>query len=167
MRYLFLTAFLFALTACPAADEAPRNPFWPIGYEGARHPISAEPRLRPEPKAEPAQTDAPARTDTGAQADEKPASEPAESAASAESTEEKLWAEALKAMDFGSALNFSSAKRSGAAVTINGRCYGVGDLVSKTVGDRRFTWSVESIAPDGKLKLKRLQHRSLGKNEEK
>jgi len=166
MRKVLLASMLLSLWSCPAEDELPRNPFWPQDFEGERHPITIEPRFKPKPKELPVRKPAADRLRAAAPTNRVSAAQAALAAAEQKrQLEEKLWAEARRTLNFGSAFSFNSGKQSTTAVTINGRSYVVGDLVSKNVGDNRFTWSVESVSADGKLKLKRLKYRSLKTNE--
>jgi len=162
MKGILLATVLIGFgLACPAGEGLPRNPFWPLGYEGMRYPITTEPRIKPLSREVPSPTAKPKTKDeSAAEAARKAAEE-------ARQKEEQLWSEAIRKLDFGTSVHFASTRATGSSVTIDGKCYGVGDLISKNVDNKRFTWSVEEISSDGKLKLKRLQYRSLRKNEQK
>jgi len=162
-----MTTHVFALFAAVAlqSDELPRDPFWPQGYEGTRYPITLEPRVKPKPRAV-APTVArknPTVASVRAQTD---AEEKAKAAARA-AEEEKLWSLARKSLHFGGTMGFNSANGTNAAIAINDRIYATGDFVSCNCGDLRFTWQIDAIAPDGKIKLRRVKHISLKGNQNK
>jgi len=151
-----LLPFLLVLVALPclAREALPRNPFWPQGVSGRRYPISAEPRFRLDVQT-------PATNDVKAVGAELFG----EGSSAADPTDDPIWAGATKALRFGSTLNFQTAERTQSAVTINGRIYAVGELVSVNYVGHRFTWRIESLSSDGKIRLKRITYRNIGLNQ--
>jgi len=193
MRRLLLGFALCACGASVAADASPvvgvRNPFWPMGYEGVREPISPHARPKPEPSADkagetpprPALTAAEKRAREAEQvAAEKAAKEAAEKAAKEKAEREAAeraeaerrkreitgahWDAARAALKIGGRLKLrdDDAGRN-SSVVINGKVYVDGDLISITHGSRRFTWRVEGLSDKGKLRLVRLRAKYLEK----
>lgn len=156
-----IVAALVASLACAAAfaDAEPlpvpvRNPFWPIGYEGERAVITAEPRVK---IALPAAG--------GADEDTRTAADVAASAAAtmmAESATSQHWIAARKTLSVGSPLivkGDDGTRRS--SVMINGKAYADGDYVSITHSGRRFTWKVLGLNDSDVLKLVRVRVRKV------
>jgi len=143
----------------PAADEIlPRNPFWPVGYNGKRYPISAEPRLKYGHM-----------TATGTNGVAEVSGEATGDAAYAmgvgnDLTEDPIWGDAVATLRFGATLAYADNDRSQSAIAINGRIYAVGDLVSINFKGHRLTWRVENLSSEGKITLKRLTYRKIGPN---
>ena len=128
-----------------------RNPFWPIGYEGEREEISAEPRVvvkaAPEAKDEKEET-ARAQQETRQMIMERATS--------------RNWAAARKSLRIGGtvfARQPDGSTRS--SVFINGRDYVDNDLVSVNFEGQRFTWRVTGLTGSGTLKLQRVRVRPL------
>ena len=128
-----------------------RNPFWPIGYEGEREEISAEPRVvvkaAPEAKDEKEET-ARAQHETRQMIMERATS--------------RNWAAARKSLRIGGtvfARQPDGSTRS--SVFINGRDYVDNDLVSVNFEGQRFTWRVTGLTGSGTLKLQRVRVRPL------
>jgi len=154
-RTIFLLSLLPALFL--QAEDPPRNPFWAQGYEGLRYPITTEPRIKPKPKtaAPKAKTIRKAPTASDVQSRIDAEAKARESAKIAE--ENNLWQAAGKTLKLGGTMGFGSADEKKVAITINGRIYVIGDRVSCNCGEYRFTWKIESLTPEGKLKLKRVK----------
>jgi len=140
------------LSTAATAEDLPRNPFWPQGYDGKRYPISAEPRYHLSHRRG-------VSTNSLALANSA-----ATSAAGLfdESSNDAIWSEALATLRFGATLAFSDSDRTQAAIEINDRVYAVGDLVSTNFKGHRLTWRVESFSSEGKVALKRLTYRKIG-----
>jgi len=168
-----------ALAALPlVAEDLPRNPFWPLGYEGVRRPISALPRFPTVQKPLPGTPEAKKEAERAAKA-ETVKKEKAKSAAkakaeaerkakeAAEKAENDLWDAAGKSMRFGGTMNLVSANGAPCRVfTINGRPYSAGDLISVNSGSFRFTWKLKELAGDGKLRLERVKRRPLDESKQ-
>ena len=75
--------------------------------------------------------------------------------------EAKLWIAARKALKIGGTMRTTDEKGSHQSVTINGRIYGDGDLISSNHEGRRFTWRVKNLTESGTLKLVRVRVREL------
>ena len=138
------TAILFAAMLL-------RNPFWPIGYEGEREEISAEPRVTvkaaPEAKDEAEET-AKAQQETRQMIMERATS--------------RNWAAARKSLRIGGTVLARQPDGSTkSSVFINGRDYVDNDLVSVNFEGQRFTWRVTGLTGSGTLKLKRVRVRPL------
>ena len=157
------------LAAAMAATIPLRNPFWPIGYDGEREPISAEPRFevsifyqnngftaRSAPTEEETLKDA----ETSVNPEAIAAAEAAE-AASHDKGEGRLWIAARKSLRIGGTLRVGSGTDSRQAVNINGNIYADGDLVSANVDGLRFTWRVKGLTETGTLRLQRIRMREL------
>ena len=129
-----------------------RNPFWPIGYEGEREVISAEPRVvvkaAPEPKEE-IQT-----------AKSQQESRQRENEMKRDTS--RNWIAARKKLRIGGtvlAKQPDGTMRS--SVFINGRDYVDNDYVSINHDGHRFTWRVTGLTEKGTLKLERVRSRPL------
>jgi len=126
-----------------AAAIAVRNPFWPIGYEGVRQPISAEPIVDVKPAANASDDD----TATAAMA-----------ARSSQTVSSRHWIEARKTLRIGGiAVVTDKDGRKRQCVMINGLAYGDGDLISTNHGGRRFTWRVKGLTEGATIKLTRVR----------
>ena len=163
MSFVLLAAALTAATPV-------RDPFWPVGYEGTRHVISAEPRL-PPPDSMAAEDAAPAKDAAGtvdALGEVAVARQAEEQRLAAQMAER--WNVARKALSVGGSVMTRSA--GGAAnvtsVLINGKAYGVGDLVCVDRDGYRFVWRIGRNDADGNLRLNRVRAVNLkeikGKN---
>ena len=147
----------FLLLAAAMAATAPvRDPFWPVGFEGERHVISAEPRAVAEGKAATGEVrpPAPAGTNVVVVAD---AGE--EWARRAEAARRKLemdrrWAAAVKQLSFGGAVKL---EKGASAVLVNGRARTAGDYVRVDHDGYRFIWRVARSATEQKLRLERVK----------
>ena len=128
-----------------------RNPFWPIGYEGEREEISAEPRVAvkaaPEAKEETEET-AKAQQETRQMIMERATS--------------RNWAAARKSLRIGGTVLARQPDGSTkSSIFINGRDYVDNDLVSVNFEGHRFTWRVTGLTGTGTLKLQRVRVRPL------
>ena len=147
----------FLLLAAAMAATAPvRDPFWPVGFEGERHPISVEPRFAPETglKAEATASAVPVKTNAVVVVD---AGE--EWARRAEAARLKLemderWAAAVKQLKFGGVVKMQAGP---SAVLINDRARAEGDYVLFDHGGYRFIWRVARSATEQKLRLDRVK----------
>ena len=133
-----------------------RNPFWPVGYTGEREPLVVEPRVKV----------AAAASEETAEEDTK-TSVTAEAIAEAEAQEQengqgldRLWIKARKQLKIGSTLRLGGDKGR-QAITINGKIYADGDLVSFNHNGYRFTWRVRELTDNNTLKLLRVKAREL------
>ena len=127
-----------------------RNPFWPIGYEGEREEISAEPRVAVKAAAE-----AKEETQTARAQQETRQLDMAREAS-------RNWIAARKSLRIGGtvlARQPDGLMRS--SVFINGRDYVDNDLVSVNFEGHRFTWRVTGLTGSGTLKLQRVRVRPL------
>ena len=125
-----------------------RNPFWPIGYEGTRETITAEPVVEVKTTA------ATADDETATSASTAPVEEP--------SIATRHWADARKTLRVGGIAVVTDAdgtKRQ--CIMINGLAYGDGDLISITHENRRFTWRVQGLTKGATVKLSRVRARLL------
>jgi len=127
-----------------------RNPFWPIGYEGEREEISAEPRVAVKAAAE-----AKEETQTARAQQETRQLDMAREAS-------RNWIAARKSLKIGGtvlARQPDGSMRS--SVFINGRDYMDNDLISVNFEGHRFTWRVTGLTGSGTLKLQRVRVRPL------
>ena len=127
-----------------------RNPFWPIGYEGEREEISAEPRVAVKAAAETKEETETAR----AQQETRQLDMARETS--------RNWIAARKSLRIGGtvlARQPDGSMRS--SVFINGRDYTDNDLVSANFEGHRFTWRVTGLTGSGTLKLQRVRVRPL------
>lgn len=132
-----------------------RNPFWPVGYTGEREAIVDDPHIKvaattEETSEEDTKTSVTAEAIAAAEADE------AESAQGLD----RLWVKARKALKIGSTLKIGG-DGGRQAVTINGKIYSGGDLVSFNHNGYRFTWRVRELTDNNTLKLLRVKAREL------
>ena len=163
-----MSVILFA--AVLAASAPVRDPFWPVGYEGVRHVISAEPRfaVRPENPAS-TETNRPAESVAAPVTNATPvvvvpdAGE--EWARRAEEARRKLemdnrWGAAVRQLRFGGMVRMHDGL---SAVLINGKARGEGDLVRFDHENYRFVWRVVRSDAERKLRLERVK--AVGLNE--
>ena len=127
-----------------------RNPFWPIGFEGEREEISAEPRVSvksaPDTKEE-VQT-AKSQQETRQRDMKRDMS--------------RSWIAARKTLRIGGTIYAKQPDGSmRSSVFINGRDYADDDLVSVNHEGHRFTWRVTGLTDKGTLKLERVRSRPL------
>lgn len=144
-----------------AATIPLRNPFWPVGYEGEREPITDTPRIEIKAAAE-AVSEEDTKTSVTAES----------IAAFNESADDRkyisrLWIAARKTLRIGGTMRTVDEKGSHQSVTINGRIYADGDLISCNHDGRRFTWRVKNLSEGGTLKLVRVRFRDLEEESEK
>lgn len=140
-----------------AATIAVRNPFWPIGYEGVREVISAEPIAEVKGITATAEED----TATAVMA-----------AQSSQSVSTRHWVEARKGLRIGGTVVITDKDgKKRQCIMINGLAYGDGDLISVNHGGRRFTWRVQGLTNGATIKLKRVRAKRIddepGSNEPK
>lgn len=129
------------------AAIAVRNPFWPIGYEGVREVISAEPVVEVKSAATATEDD----TATAVMA-----------AQSSQTISPRQWVEARKSLRIGGLVivtDNDGAKRQ--CAMINGHAYGDGDLISVNHNGRRFTWRVQGLTKGATIKLKRVRAKRI------
>ena len=160
MKILLSSLVLLAGAAAFAEGEPVpvRNPFWPIGYEGERAIITAEPRVKVKP---PTVTETKDETQTAAQVAAVAAAAAAASSPKSESMSQ-YWIEARGALSVDSPLIVTRdgvPRRS--SVMINGKVYADGDFVSITHAGRRFTWKVMGLNDSDVLKLVRVRVRKV------
>lgn len=132
-----------------------RNPFWPIGYTGEREAIVDDPHIKVATASE---ETADEDTKTSVTAEAIAAAE-AEAADSGQGLD-RLWIKARKALKIGSTLKAGGADGR-QAVTINGKIYADGDLISFNHNGYRFTWRVKQLTSNNTLKLLRIKAREL------
>ena len=144
-----------------AATIPLRNPFWPVGYVGEREPITDKPKIEIKTTAE-----------TASDEDTK-TSVTAEAIAAANETADdgqytsRLWIAARKELKIGGTMRTKDENGSHQSVTINGRIYGDGDLISFNHEGKRFTWRVKNLTEGGTLKLVRVRVREIKDADEK
>ncbi|MBR1922085.1 MAG: hypothetical protein IJ829_08855 [Kiritimatiellae bacterium] len=127
------------------AAIAVRNPFWPIGYEGAREMISAEPTVDVKVAASAEDETATAAT----------------AARSSQTVSDRHWAEARKTLRIGgTAVVTNPDGTRSQCIMINGLAYGDGDLISVNHGNKRFTWRVVGLTKGETVKLQRVRARA-------
>ena len=181
---VMLCAGAASLADAGVSTNGVRNPFWPIGYEGARETIS--PNVRPKPKPAPAKVavktppprpaisaaEKAAAEKAAKEAAEKAAKEKAEKEAAARAEAERKkreitgahWDAARAALKFGGRVKLREDDASeNSSVVINGKVYSNGDLVSFTHDSRRFTWRYEGLSDQNKLTTIRVNPRVLPK----
>lgn len=151
MSLLFLSAILATIPL--------RNPFWPVGYVGEREAIVDEPRHKivaseNEASEEDTKTSVTAEAIAAAEADE------------AENSQglDRLWIKARKALKIGNTIKLGD-NNGRQSVTINGKIYADGDLVSFNHNGYRFTWRVKQLTGNNTLKLLRVKARELTNEE--
>ena len=133
---------------------AVRNPFWPIGHEGVKEEISAEPKVEVRAAALDAADDT-ATAGAAAQAAQQ-------AAIAAKSVSALTWAEARKTLRISGTTTVTGPDgKKRHSVIINGRTYGDGDLISINHEDHRFTWRVQGLTEGATLRLMRLRVRDI------
>ena len=181
---VMLCAGAASLADAGVSTNGVRNPFWPIGYEGARETIS--PNVRPKPKPAPAKVavktppprpaisaaEKAAAEKAAKEAAEKAAKEKAEKEAAARAEAERKkreitgahWDAARAALKFGGRVKLREGdEHANSSVVINGKVYADGDLISITHDSRRFTWRVEGLSDKSKLRLVRIRAKYIEK----
>ena len=135
------------------ATVAVRNPFWPIGYEGVKEVISAEPKV--EVQAAAPEVDDTATAGAAAQAAEQ-------AALAAQVISPRTWAEARKTLRISGTTTVTDAKgRKRHSAIINGLTYGDGDLISVNHNGHRFTWRVQGLTEGATMRLVRLRVKEI------
>ena len=139
------------------AAVAVRNPFWPIGHEGVKEEISAEPKVEVRATVD---SDDTATAGAAAQAAEQ-------AAIAAKSVSALTWAEARKTLKVSGTTTVTGPDgRKRHSVIINGRTYGDGDLISINHEDHRFTWRVQGLTEGATLRLVRMLDKEIEEPEE-
>ena len=133
-----------------------RNPFWPVGYTGEREPIVDEPRVKVAVAAAEETAEEDTKTSVTAEAIAEAAAQELEDGQGLD----RLWIKARKQLKIGSTLKLGGDGRH-QAVTINGKIYAGGDLVSFNHNGYRFTWRVRELTDNNTLKLVRVKAREL------
>ncbi len=149
---------LFLMLA--AATIPLRNPFWPVGYHGKAETISDEPRIQITVDST-AENEEASRTSAN---DETLAAAAAEQDLDDVQMMNRRWIEARKSLKIGGMMKAMDDK-SRQSISINGRIYGNGDLISTNHDGYRFTWRVKGLTDSKTLKLVRLRARELDENE--
>ena len=139
-----------------------RNPFWPVGYMGEREPIVDEPRVKVAVAAAEETAEEDTKTSVTAEAIAEAAAQEQEDGQGLD----RLWIKARKQLKIGSTLKLGGDGRH-QAVTINGKIYAGGDLVSFNHNGYRFTWRVRELTDNNTLKLVRVKARELETETEK
>lgn len=156
---------LAAATTALAAPRPVRNPFWPVGHTGTREVITADLEGRgalavkpapktppPAPKGTAPKTPPPAKI---AQPVEKSTPPPPAAA-----TEEE-WRTAYRKIQIGGRFAVKASDgRMRRTITLDGKCYGDGDLKSVNSNGRRFTWRVVGLS-EGRARLQPENERLL------
>jgi len=137
-----------------------RNPFWPIGHVGDREAIVDDPHVKIAASEQPTEEDT--KTSVTAEAIAAAAAAEAEDGQSLD----RLWIKARKALKIGNIMK-TDGRNSRQAVSINGKIYADGDLISFNHSGYRFTWRVKQLTEQNTLKLQRLRMRELEETEEK
>lgn len=144
-----------------AATIPLRNPFWPVGYVGEREPITEKPKIEIKSTSE-TSTEEDTKTSVTAEAIAA-----ANEAADDGQYTARLWIAARKELKIGGTMRTTDENGSHQSVTINGRIYGDGDLISFNHEGRRFTWRVKNLTEGGTLKLIRVRVREIEDDDEK
>ena len=129
------------------AAIAVRNPFWPIGFDGEREIISAEPKVDVSVATAPTDEDT---ATAGAVA------------RSSQTISERHWSEArktLKTSGITVVTGQDGTRRQ--CIMLNGLAYGDGDLVSVNHNGRRFTWRVKGLTEKDTVKLVRIRAKTI------
>ena len=129
------------------AAIAVRNPFWPIGFEGEREIISAEPKVDVSVATAPTDEDT---ATAGAVA------------RSSQTISDRHWSEArktLKTSGITVVTGQDGTRRQ--CIMLNGLAYGDGDLVSVNHNGRRFTWRVKGLTEKDTVKLVRVRAKTI------
>lgn len=109
-----------------AATIPLRNPFWPVGYIGEREPITDKPKIEIKTTSESTEEE---DTKTSVTAEAIAA---ANEAADDQQFTSRLWIAARKELKIGGTMRTMDDNGGHQSVTINGRIYGDGDLISST-----------------------------------
>jgi len=155
--FLLLAAF----SALSAGDGPVRNPFWPIGYNGRKHPITTIPRYPSktsdygDEETESAET---AVTNRAKVAQTVVRSEVPSRA------QDELWQRAHATLRFNNICSFVENGRPRITLQINGNVYEDGELVSINHNGRRFTWLVLDGGTNGNVRLRRMHVSDIRKN---
>ena len=146
-------------------EVLPRNPFWPLGYEGTREKITAEMRVIPKPPEQ-------VKAEREAELLEKKTREQMAQEAEAARVEAERrarvvtpehWQAAYRTLRIGGRVKAGADDgRTASSVMINGKVYGDGDLISITHGANRFTWRVTGLTDGKSVRLERVHARHLG-----
>ena len=144
-----------------AATIPLRNPFWPVGHVGEREPITDKPKIEIKTTSETASEE---DTKTSVTAEAIAA---ANEAADDQQYASRLWIAARKELKIGGTMRTKDDNGSHQSVTINGRIYADGDLISFNHEGRRFTWRVKNLTEGGTLKLVRVRVREIEDADEK
>ena len=129
------------------AAIAVRNPFWPIGFDGEREIISAEPKVDVSVATTPTDEDT---ATAGAVA------------RSSQTISERHWSEArktLKTSGITVVTGQDGTRRQ--CIMLNGLAYGDGDLVSVNHNGRRFTWRIKGLTEKDTVKLVRVRAKTI------
>ena len=129
------------------AAIAVRNPFWPIGFDGEREIISAEPKIDVSVATAPTDEDT---ATAGAVA------------RSSQTTSERHWSEArktLKTSGITVVTGQDGTRRQ--CIMLNGLAYGDGDLVSVNHNGRSFTWRIKGLTEKDTVKLVRIRAKTI------
>ena len=129
------------------AAIAVRNPFWPIGFDGEREIISAEPKVDVSVATAPTDEDT---ATAGAVA------------RSSQTISERHWSEArktLKTSGITVVTGQDGTRRQ--CILLNGLAYGDGDLVSVNHNGRRFTWRIKGLTEKDTVKLVRVRAKTI------
>ena len=152
---------LVLLFAAVSALTPVRDPFWPVGYEGARQYISLEPRVMRAARTSEAQ---------GAESEDSDVPEKQDASAEVSQEMQSRWNDALKTLRFEGGIRSRSADglSSKGTMMVNGRFRSVGDVVWTDHDGYRFAWRLAQQGAEGKVKLIRIKAASLeelkGKN---
>lgn len=142
------------LSLAIVAAIAVRNPFWPIGYEGVKEEITAEPRVLAQQEADSAKA---AVGDA-----EGGAGNLAPTVPDTRVISPRHWAEARKSLRItGSTTVTAEDGTKKHCVLINGLTYGDGDLISVNHDGRRFTWRIQGLTEGASLKLQRVRAKDI------
>ena len=129
------------------AAIAVRNPFWPIGFEGEREIISAEPKVDVSVATAPTDEDT---ATAGAVA------------RSSQTISDRHWSEARKTLKTsGITVVTGQEGTRRQCIMLNGLAYGDGDLVSVNHNGRRFTWRVKGLTEKDTVKLVRIRAKTI------
>ena len=129
------------------AAIAVRNPFWPIGFEGEREIISAEPKVDVSVATAPTDEDT---ATAGAVA------------RSSQTISDRHWSEArktLKTSGITVVTGQDGTRRQ--CIMLNGLAYGDCDLLSVNHNGRRFTWRVKGLTEKDTIKLVRVRAKTI------
>ncbi len=146
-------------------ETLPRNPFWPIGYEGTREKITGEMRVIPKP---PEQVKAEREAELLEKKTREQMAQEAEAARVEAERRARIvtpehWQAAYKTLRIGGRVKAGADDgRTASSVMINGKVYGDGDLISITHGANRFTWRVTGLTDGKSVRLERVHARHLG-----